>query len=427
MTITPSPRPESFSQPLDVLAAGAIRRGRQLRRRRLVAVATPPLLVAVLLAGTLVRLTTQHEPRTTHVTTAPHELSPSLPPIPDATTGEGARGGNQAGLGGGGGAIPSVRSSAGTALPRPPSALSALNVAESPLPPLPKIVFDRQFAQVDGENRSDIYVVNGDGTGLRDLTNNPAWAAKDAAWSPDGTKIAFASREDNLEECCHSIWSLFVMNADGTHIHEVAAATYLSLDGSDEFPTWSPDGKQIAFNSSDSGSAGFSVVNADGTDEHQVLKAQGFGPEWSPDGKEIAFVGVVNGIQEIEAFNPDGTDLRQVTHGPSVAGAIPHWSPDSKWISYAVVTDDGSGSVVHLIHPDGSDDHALGNPSVCQFAAVWSPDGRQMVVEEGASDNPTYADAPHYFVIYRPDGTLVRTVIPIVDDGSYEASIDPAP
>jgi Tol biopolymer transport system component len=93
--------------------------------------------------------------------------------------------------------------------------------------------------------------MNWDGSGLTNLTNNPAIEIS-PAWSPDGTHIAFARSitETNNE--------IFVMDADGSNVVRLTDSPSL-----DEYPSWSPDGSQIAFMSHRDANWEIYVMNAD--------------------------------------------------------------------------------------------------------------------------------------------------------------------
>src|SRR6476661_5201522 len=91
------------------------------------------------------------------------------------------------------------------------------------------------FRKIIGEENSEVFVANADGSNLRNLTNNPffdGWPA----WSPDGRKIAFASNRRG-----HG-YQIFVMDADGANPHLIA-----NTEGRGTAPRWSPDGKTIYF------------------------------------------------------------------------------------------------------------------------------------------------------------------------------------
>ena len=175
-----------------------------------------------------------------------------------------------------------------------------------------------------------IYAMDADGARQKRLTrtevdtSSPAglFFQIDPAWSPDGAKIAFASRRAGSSD-------IYVMRADGTGTQRLTATRV-----DDTHPTWAPDGQQIAFKRADD----IYVMKADGTSAHPISHAMGSDsdPAWSPDGKWIAFTRRLSGTQEHEIWimRPDGSDPKRLTslRGSSIN---PAWSPDGLRIVFA--------------------------------------------------------------------------------------------
>jgi Tol biopolymer transport system component len=136
-------------------------------------------------------------------------------------------------------------------------------------------------------------------------------------------------------------------------------------------PTFSPDGRQIAYGEGFGDSThALKVVNADGTDVRVLFDARPpfdeaghlWGVEWSPDGSLIAVASAHYGIYTI---HPDGTDFRLLIPG---SGA-PEWSPDGSQIAYSF------RGGVWVANADGSDPRMLSLPGMASSHLHWNPGG----------------------------------------------------
>jgi Tol biopolymer transport system component len=164
-----------------------------------------------------------------------------------------------------------------------------------------------------GSEISHIWLVRADGTGLRQLTQG-TFEDFSPTWSPDGREIAFVRGE-----------AVFVMRADGTDVRQLTAWNF-----DEASPDWSPDGRRIAF----SRGRDLWVMNADGT-EQRLLHARGRDPAWSPDGGRIAFVrNVVGEPSHLHVMNADGTGIRELSIPGQHEDRVPAWSPDGQRIAF---------------------------------------------------------------------------------------------
>jgi Tol biopolymer transport system component len=210
----------------------------------------------------------------------------------------------------------------------------------------------------------EIYTMRPDGTGLRNLTNNPA-ADGHPTWSPDGSRIAFHSNRSGDFE-------IYTMNADGSNVTRVT-----NRPGWDGQPSWSPDGNTIAFESTYTGIFEIFMVKTDGTGMTNLTHGLVGGyPAWSPDGSKIVFHSDRNGNNEIYTMNADGTAVTRLTFSPA-ADWMPSWSPDGGTIAFSS-NGDGNWNF-YTIGVDGSGLVQLtSDPADDWWPIAWSPDGTKI-------------------------------------------------
>ena len=224
------------------------------------------------------------------------------------------------------------------------------------------IAADGQIAFIsDRDGNREIYLMRADGTGLVNLTNNPA-VDEGPVWSPDGSKILFETNRDGN-------WAVYVMNADGSGVNRL-----LSTGGF--APAWSPDGTKIAFDFHD-GNFGIYVMNADGSGLTRLASnaADDRVPAWSPDGGKIAFMSFRDGNWEIYLIHADGSGLVNLTNNPA-QDEWPVWSPDGSKIAF-ITTRDGNPQI-YLVNADGSGSTRITSNPWQYFTPVWSPDGTKI-------------------------------------------------
>ncbi|GAB4205652.1 MAG: hypothetical protein OHK0022_31900 [Roseiflexaceae bacterium] len=190
------------------------------------------------------------------------------------------------------------------------------------------------------------------------------------SWSPDGKLIAFVALVEGPQE------QLYVSKPDGSQPRLLA-----SVGGQIRTPVWSPDSSRIAFSSAITNTALY-LVNADASGLRRLTTPAGqdTAPSWSPDGRQIVFDRESNTTftRSLIVLDVDSGAERRVDTGEGNAGS-PAWSPDGSTIAYV-----RERMTVALIAPDGSGKRDLftlnrGDDLFGIDQLTWSPDGRHVV------------------------------------------------
>jgi Tol biopolymer transport system component len=235
----------------------------------------------------------------------------------------------------------------------------------------------------DPGGRDDLYLMDGDGSNLVQLTDGMETSVP-PVWSPDGTRVAFVC-------CLPSRDGIYVVGTDGTAPVRIAQAS-----GEVGRPSWSPDSRRVAFASYADDS--ITVVGADGSNPRVVI-AGGSDPAWSPDGSRLAFLSNRDGDLEVFTASTDGSKPTQLTHNPA-ADYAPSWSPDGTRVLF--VSERDGNPEVYVMAADGSAQTDLSRSPVPDDFAVWSPDGTRIAYVSylgGADPNTIGAGNAEVFIV----------------------------
>jgi len=230
--------------------------------------------------------------------------------------------------------------------------------------------------------RFELWVMRADGTGAKKLALGII-GGHPPTWSPDGRTIAFA--HDTLEDG----GELYTVRKDGAHMRRLTRTPWV-----DDTPAaWSPDGKRLLFVHwpLESASTQLYVTNADGSRQRRLTSLEPYEASWSPDGSRIA----VTTFDGLFAVGADGRGQKMLFRVARFGMGGIGWSADSRQIAFGV---EGGFAVVDV------DGRVLARPSErgyrwdwnYEMDASWSPDrttlayarpegGIDLITENGAS------------------------------------------
>lgn len=217
-----------------------------------------------------------------------------------------------------------------------------------------------------------------------------AGEARTPSWSPDGRFVAFARSG-----------RIVVANAKGRIVRRFGS---LASD-----PAWSPDGSRIAY----AGGAPTPRIIVAGRDGRTLMsiwtgRNVASGPTWSPNSRRLAYADQLAidrpsqaGSNRVFLVNADGSGRRQLVG----AAAEPAWSPDGSRIAYVAYASRLSETgQVAVIGVDGADARRVTSGDEPETGPAWSPNGRVIVFARRAGSSSVVG-------AIRPDGTGERTLI----------------
>jgi TolB protein len=165
------------------------------------------------------------------------------------------------------------------------------------------------------DGNPEIYVANADGSHVQRLTRT-AWAEGAPTWSPNGKQIAFTSDRTGASQ--QQIW---VMDADGLNSHQI------THEGAADRPTWSPPPfNEIAFAGKNGPGFDIKIIDVNTLQVRNLTTGEGTNesPSFSPNGRHIAFNSTRAGKNQVFTINRMGQDLKQLTKAGN--NERPNWS-----------------------------------------------------------------------------------------------------
>jgi tricorn protease len=216
--------------------------------------------------------------------------------------------------------------------------------------------------------------------------------------SPTGKRAVFEARGD-----------IFTVPAEHGPVINLTASAGVA----ERYPAWSPDGKQIAYWSDDSGEYELTLRAADGSGVGQRLTSYGAGFRyqsfWSPDSKKIAFV---DQAMKVQVYDLDANQTTEVDRGKwmfhgGLSNFSVSWSSDSRWLAYSRGLDNRAGAIF-LFDTQSNERHQVTAGYYSDFGPTFDPDGNYLYFYSNRTLSPAYGDFDNSWIY--PNATNIVAV-----------------
>ncbi len=216
----------------------------------------------------------------------------------------------------------------------------------------------------------------------------------DYALSPNGGRAAFSARGD-----------VVTVPAEHGAIRNLSRTS----NADEDHPSWSPDGRTLAYTTDGSGEQQVAIRPATGGPETLITHfSTGFyyTPVWSPDGRTLA---VPDGNHNLWLVTTDGAEPRRVAQDGEREIHDPSFSPDGKWLAFSTIRNHQQREI-HLYEIAGSRDTVVSAPTASDSDPVFSPDGKYLLFVSNRHELPTFSNSEFNIATLKSDGLYMATL-----------------
>ncbi|MFZ1906752.1 MAG: PDZ domain-containing protein [Steroidobacteraceae bacterium] len=212
--------------------------------------------------------------------------------------------------------------------------------------------------------------------------------------APNGNRAVFSARGD-----------LFTLPAEHGNTRNLTQTS----NADEDHPSWSPDGKTIAYTTDVTGEQQLAVRPAEGGAERILSHfARGFfyTPLWSADGERLAFS---DNLHRLWLLPVSGGEPVQVAQDPYNEMHDQTWSPDGRWLAYSI-TGANQQTGIWLYNLASHRATRVSNPQMNDFSPVFDPAGRYLLFISTRHENPTFSQSEQNVATLRMDGIYISTL-----------------